>query len=78
MAISADLRIVCISDTHGLHRKLDLPPGDILTVVQKKAKAAFQWCERATAASDKPWKYVLLPHDAIQINRTFAALVASV
>jgi type III restriction enzyme len=48
------------------------------TVVQKKAKAAIQWCERASSVSDKPWKYVLLPHDAIQINRTFAALVASV
>jgi Icc-related predicted phosphoesterase len=24
------LRIVCISDTHGFHRKLALPPGDIL------------------------------------------------
>jgi predicted phosphodiesterase len=24
------MRIVCISDTHGLHRELSLPPGDIL------------------------------------------------
>ncbi len=45
-------------------------------VVQKKAKAAIAWCERATAVSDKPWKYALLPHDRIQINRTFAGLVA--
>ncbi len=26
----AELRIICISDTHGFHRGLDLPPGDIL------------------------------------------------
>lgn len=30
MQSSADLRIVCISDTHGFHRELDIPPGDIL------------------------------------------------
>lgn len=24
------MRLVCISDTHSHHRKLDLPPGDIL------------------------------------------------
>jgi type III restriction enzyme len=45
-------------------------------IVQKKAKAAIQWCERASSTSDKPWKYSLLPHDQIQINRTFASLVS--
>eukprot|EP00121_Abeoforma_whisleri_P005330 Awhi_evm1s4827 len=24
------LRVVCISDTHGCHRSLEMPPGDIL------------------------------------------------
>jgi predicted phosphodiesterase len=24
------LRIVCISDTHGKHRKVEVPPGDVL------------------------------------------------
>lgn len=43
--------------------------------VQKKAKAATQWCERASEVSDRPWKYVLLPHEAIQINRTFSSLI---
>ena len=43
--------------------------------VQKKAKAAIQWCERASGVSDKPWRYILLPHDTIQINRTFLSLV---
>ncbi|MBS1813874.1 MAG: DEAD/DEAH box helicase family protein [Acidobacteria bacterium] len=47
------------------------------TVVQKKAKAAIQWCERASTVSDRPWKYVILPHDVIQHNRTFASLVQS-
>ncbi|MCL2659164.1 MAG: DEAD/DEAH box helicase family protein [Acidobacteriaceae bacterium] len=45
------------------------------SVVQKKAKAAVQWCERASGVSEKPWQYVLLPHDTIQINRTFMSLV---
>jgi type III restriction enzyme len=43
--------------------------------VQKKAKAAIQWCERATSVSDKPWRYSLIPHDTVQINRTFASLI---
>jgi Icc-related predicted phosphoesterase len=30
MIRQAALRVVCISDTHGFHRKLVLPPGDIL------------------------------------------------
>lgn len=30
MAKDAKLQIVCISDTHGFHRELTLPPGDIL------------------------------------------------
>jgi predicted phosphodiesterase len=25
-----DIKIVCISDTHGLHRNLSIPEGDIL------------------------------------------------
>jgi type III restriction enzyme len=45
------------------------------SVVLKKAQAAIQWCERASAVSDRPWRYALLPHDAIQINRTFASLI---
>jgi predicted phosphohydrolase len=30
MENAAGLRVVCISDTHGFHRQLNLPPGDIL------------------------------------------------
>jgi type III restriction enzyme len=45
------------------------------TDVQKKAKAATEWCKRASSESDKPWRYVLVPHDVVQINRTFASLI---
>lgn len=48
------------------------------SVVQKKAKAVIQWCERASTVGDRPWTYVILPHDVIQVNRTFASLVQSV
>jgi type III restriction enzyme len=43
--------------------------------VQKKAQAAIQWCERASSVSEKPWRYALIPHDVVQINRTFQSLV---
>ena len=54
-----------------IKRATDMETANVL----KKAKAAIQWCERASAVSDRPWKYVLLPHDVIQINRTFASLM---
>ncbi len=43
-------------------------------VVTLKAKAATLWCEHATKVSDKPWRYVLIPHDAIDHSASFAAL----
>ena len=46
-------------------------------MVKKKAKAAIQWCERASKVSDKPWRYALIPHDVVQISRTFRSLVGS-
>lgn len=50
-------------------------------VVLAKAKAAREWCERASeyelANGGKPWKYVLIPHDAITANATLAGLVAA-
>jgi type III restriction enzyme len=69
-----------IVETHGgrylceIKRATDMETANVL----KKAKAAIQWCERASTASDRPWKYVLLPHDVIQINRTFASLMHQV
>ena len=44
-------------------------------VVLLKAKAARLWCEHASTVSDKPWKYVLIPHDAIDQSATFNTLV---
>jgi type III restriction enzyme len=44
-------------------------------VVQLKAKAATIWCQHATSVSDKPWHYVLIPHDAIDASATFSSLV---
>jgi len=44
------------------------------TTVLQKAKAAAQWCERATTVSDKPWRYALIADDAVQLNRTFGSL----
>ena len=40
-------------------------------VVLLKAKAATLWCQHASTASDKPWRYVLIPHDAIGQSSTF-------
>jgi type III restriction enzyme len=45
------------------------------SVVQSKAKAAALWCRHASIVSDKPWRYVLLPHDAIQRNATLSSLI---
>jgi type III restriction enzyme len=46
--------------------------------VLAKKSAALEWCRHATnyAASTggKPWKYALIPHDAIADNITLAGL----
>ena len=44
-------------------------------VVLLKAKAASLWCEHASTVSDKPWRYVLIPHDAIDQSATFRTLL---
>ncbi|MFZ5517473.1 MAG: hypothetical protein ACOY90_12580 [Candidatus Zhuqueibacterota bacterium] len=47
--------------------------------VQEKSLAAVLYCTHATNFTQKhhgkPWKYVLLPHDAVQINMSFNTLV---
>jgi type III restriction enzyme len=43
-------------------------------VVLLKAKAAVLWCQHATMVSEKPWSYVLIPHDAIDQAATFKTL----
>jgi type III restriction enzyme len=49
-------------------------------VVLAKKDAAVKWCERATnhnhTNGGKPWKYALIPHDAIADNMTLAGLVS--
>jgi type III restriction enzyme len=46
--------------------------------VKAKADAAATWCKHASAYSQgqggKPWKYLLLPHDAVAHNATVSAL----
>jgi len=49
-------------------------------VVLKKAKAALEWCRHATefeagSPDGRPWRYVLIPHDAIIENTTLNSLV---
>ncbi len=47
--------------------------------VKSKAEAAATWCQHASAYSlaqgGKPWKYLLVPHDAVTHNATLAALM---
>jgi type III restriction enzyme len=46
------------------------------TDVLDKAKAASLWCQNATQPGDKPWFYLLIPHDAISDNKTLGGLAA--
>ncbi len=43
-------------------------------VVLLKAKAATLWCQHASAVSEKPWRYVLIPHDEIRPTSTFGSI----
>jgi type III restriction enzyme len=47
--------------------------------VEAKAKAAVAWCERASkhegSIDGKPWRYLLIPHDAVTANATLKAIV---
>ena len=46
--------------------------------VKAKAKAAVVWCAHASDYSaqhgGKPWRYLLIPHDAVVVNATLGAL----
>jgi type III restriction enzyme len=47
-------------------------------IVLAKARAAALWCNHASIANeDKPWSYMLVPHDAILGNMTMAGLAAA-
>ena len=45
-------------------------------VVKLKANAAKVWCQHASLHDEKPWKYVLIPHSAVQHAATLEGLVA--
>ena len=54
--------------------------GDIETTdVQEKTQAALQYCKHATEFttqnSGKPWKYILIPHNAVLANMSFDTLM---
>jgi type III restriction enzyme len=46
-------------------------------VVIAKAEAAAEWCRYATQVSQKPWRYLLIPHDAVDESKTLAGLAAA-
>ena len=49
--------------------------------VQEKTQAALEYCKNATEFTTlnggKPWKYILIPHNAVQMNMSFEHLVRS-
>src|SRR5665213_133572 len=45
-------------------------------IVKLKAKAATAWCEHASLQDDKPWRYVLIPHSAVQHSASLEGLAA--
>lgn len=58
-------------------RRSDLDDAD----VRRKAKAAMLWCliateHHANLHGEKPWRYVLVPDDAVQPNATLEGLVS--
>lgn len=54
----------------------DMPNPEVIA----KKDSAVRWCQHATEHSaktvGKPWKYLLIPHDAIAENMTIAGLAA--
>ncbi|MHC4072014.1 MAG: hypothetical protein ACYSWW_13500 [Planctomycetota bacterium] len=49
-------------------------------IVLAKADATATWCKHASAHAeengDKPWQYLLIPHDQIQEQMTLGGLAA--
>jgi type III restriction enzyme len=54
----------------------EMTAGDVLA----KKDAAVKWCEHASNHNlqngGKPWRYALIPHDAIAENMTLAGLLS--
>ena len=57
-------------------RSSDMEDADVI----KKADAAAEWCKEASlhalASDDKPWSYLLIPHDQISEQMTLSGLAA--
>jgi type III restriction enzyme len=55
-------------------KEVDIASAD----VQEKSKAALEYCKNATefttSNGGKPWKYLLIPHNAVMMNMSFATL----
>ena len=54
--------------------------GDIETLdVQEKTQAALLYCKNTTDFTTrnggKPWKYVLIPHNAVMVNMSLETLI---
>ena len=56
-------------------KEMDIESAD----VQEKAQAALEYCKYASDFTmpnrGKPWKYVLIPHNAVMVNMSFSTLV---
>jgi type III restriction enzyme len=48
--------------------------------VLAKRDAALEWCKHATEYAQqhggKPWKFIMIPHEAVAENRTLTALAS--
>ena len=66
--------------TNGIYMVETKKEGDIeSSEVQEKTRSALEYCKHATdyttVHNGKVWKYVLIPHGAVQVNMTFEFLV---
>ncbi len=57
---------------------LEVKASDELTDqdTQAKAKAAAAWCAAMSKTTKKSWEYKLIPHDAIQPEESFKAVLS--
>jgi len=70
---------VASTATHNLiietKKSMDLELDD----VKAKTLAAVEWCKYASAYSQqhggKPWKYILIPHDQVAVNKTLGGFL---
>ncbi len=70
--LSLRLKTLCIFAKSKGRVDIDTP------IVQQKKISAVEWCKEASCLANqyqkKPWYYLLIPHDEVQINMTFEAL----